>query len=396
MKQKKSAVIVAIMLAVILPACGAKGAGVYVQPVSTLSSMGGIVPGDRFAGIVVSEHVAEIKKDSEKTISEVLVKEGDDVKEGDALFSYDTEQLQLTLDKQKLEEEQLRASIENYKAQITELEKERNKVSGTAKLQYTVQIQSTQVDLKESELKLKTKENEVKKSEDILKNATVVSPVTGRVQAINENDTDNQGNPQPYITIQKSGSYRVKGMLGELQRGAIMERSSVKILSRTDESRSWRGTISLVDYENPTQESGNNMYGAATDEMTTSSRYPFYIDLETTEGLMLGQHVYIELAAEEEDMAGVPISMVFIAYEEDGTPYVWAEDRGRLEKRVVTLGGVNEMTGMVSVVDGLSPEDYIAFPDVEVCREGVATTHSEPVEEDDQPVDAPMAEGGVA
>ena len=170
----------------------------------------------------------------------------------------------------------------------------------------------------------------------------------------------------------------------------------MKILSRTDESQSWTGTVSLVDYENPTQENGNNMYGMATDEMTTASKYPFYIDLETTEGLILGQHVYIELDTEEQAMAGVPISMTFLAYEEDGTPYVWAENRGRLEKRTVTLGNMDEMTGLVSVLEGLTAQDYIAFPDAAVCREGASTTHSAPVEEDAQAADMPVAEGGVA
>lgn len=396
MKVRKCMALAVMTLTVALSGCGSKTAAVYVQSVSTITGMGGIAPGDRFAGIVVSEHVAEIEKDSEKTIAELLVREGDDVKEGDALFSYDTEELQLTLDKQKLELEQLKATIENYKSQIIELEKERNRVYGTHKLEYTIQIQSTQVDLKESELKLKTKETEVSKSEDILANATVTSPVTGRVQAIRENGTDNNGNPLPYITIQKSGSYRVKGTLGELQRGGITEGSRIKILSRTEESRFWMGTVSLVDYENPTQENSSNMYGMAADEMTTASKYPFYIDLESTDGLILGQHVYLELAVEEGAAYGVPISMAFLAYEADGTPYVWAENRGRLEKRVVTLGEVNDMTGLVSVLEGLSPEDYIAFPDAEICREGTATTHSVPVEEEAQLPDTAAAEGGVA
>ena len=397
MKRKMRVCMAAVLaLLVSLTACRKNGTDVYVQSVGSLSAMGGIAPGDRFAGLVVSEHVAEIEKDREKTIQELLVREGDDVKKGDPLFSYDTEQLQLTLEKQQLELEQLKASIENFKSQIKQLERERERVYGTAKLQYTVQIQSTQVDLKEAELNVKTKETEVEKSRELLENATVVSPVTGRIQSISENGTDNQGNPLPYITIQQAGSYRVKGMLGELQRGGVVEGSRMRILSRTDENQFWTGTVSLVDFENPTQDNGNNMYGMAVDEMTTSSKYPFYIELESTEGLLLGQHVYIELDAEEMEMTGVPLSMSFVAYEEDGTPYVWAEHRGRLEKRKITLGDMDEMTGLISVLEGLTAEDYIAFPDPAVCREGASTTHSVPVEEENPDQDMAVAEGGVA
>ena len=382
--KKLLCIMTALALVPVLAGCG-NDSGVYVQSVKELAAMGGIAPGDRFAGMVVSENVAEIQKDGDKTIAEVLVKEGDDVKEGDPLFSYDTEELQLTLDKQRLEREQLVASIENFKSQIEQMEKDRNKVGASDKLQYTIQIQSTQGDLKEAELNLKTKEAEVKKSEDILEHATVVSPVTGRVQAVNENGTDNYGNPLPYISIQQSGAYRVKGTLGELQRGGIMEGSRIKILSRTDESQSWMGTVTLVDYENPSQGNSNNYYGMAVDEMTASSKYPFYVELESTEGLTLGQHVYLELAVEEGQVTGIPVSMAFVSYEEDGTPYVWAEDRGHLEKRHVTLGSINDMLGTVDIVEGLTEEDYIAYPDPELCRPGAATTRNAPVEEEAEP-----------
>ena len=383
MKLKKQvSLVLAAALLLVLSGCGSDGSGVYVQSVAELSGMGGIAPGDRFAGIVVSENVAEIQKDGEKTIAELLVKEGDDVTEGQALFSYDTEELQLTLDKQRLELEQLKATIENYENQIVELERDRNKVGASDKLQYTIQIQSTQVDLKEAELNLKSKEAEVAKSEDILANATVVSPVTGRVQAVNESGTDNYGNALPYISIQQSGSYRVKGTLGELQRGGIMEGSRMKVCSRTDETQFWMGTVTLVDYENPTQDNSNSYYYiSSSDEMTSSSKYPFYVELDNTEGLILGQHLYLELAAEEGEASGIPVSMAFIAYEDDGTAYVWAENRGKLEKRTVTLGEMNGMLGTVEILEGLTEEDYIAFPDSELCHEGASTTRTAPAEE---------------
>jgi len=374
--KRMSILLLAAVLVLTLAACGAKEGAVYVQSVADLASLGGIAPGDRFAGIVVSENVAEINKDGDKSIAELLVREGDDVTEGQELFSYDTEELQLTLDKQRLELEQLNATIENYKDQIADLEKDRNRVGTADKLQYTVQIQSLQVDLKEAELNVKAKETEVAKSEAILENAVVVSPVTGRVQSISENGMDNYGNPLPYITIQQAGSYRVKGTLGELQRGGIMEGSRITILSRTDETVTWSGTVSLVDYENPVQGSDNNYYYVgSTDEMTTSSKYPFYVELDSTEGLILGQHVYLQLEIEEAgEPAGPAISSAFICYEEDGSTYVWAENKGKLEKRTVTVGEYNFMNDTMEILEGLTESDFIAFPDPELCVVGAPTT----------------------
>ena len=392
--KKLFALLLTFSMVLSLTACGSDSA-VYVQSVEVLAGMSGIAPGERFAGLVVSENVTEIEKDSEKNIEEVYVKSGDDVKKGQKLFAYDTEQLQLTLDKQRLELEQLNASIENYKSQIATLERERETVSGTDKLQYTVQIQTTQVDLKEAELNVKTKENEVQKSEDLLKNAVVTSPIDGRVQNVSEDGTDSYGNPLPFITIQQIGSYRIKGTIGELQRGSITEGTRIKAISRTDATQTWTGTVALVDYENPTQGSGNNYGGVGSvDEMTSSSKYPFYVDLESTDGLILGQHLYLEIFTEEGQTSGPSISSGFICYDDDGTTFVWAEKNGKLEKREVTLGEYNPMTDTQEVVEGLSLEDYIAFPDAALCREGAPTTREEPVAS--EPEEMPMAEGEVS
>lgn len=380
----KLLIVCLLTAALLLAGCNSDAPTVYVQSVKDLAGFGGIAPGDRFAGVVVSENVAEIVKDEGKVVAELLVKEGEDVTEGQALFTYDTDQLQLDLDKKLLEQEQLKASIENYKVQIEDLEKEKSRAASSEKLQYTVQIQTTQLDLKEAELNLKAKETEIAQAETILQNAAVVSPVTGRVQSITENGYDNYGNPLPYITVQQSGAYRVKGIIGELQLMGLMEGTRIRILSRTDESAVWYGTVSLIDYENPSQGSSMDMYvGMPADEMTAASKYPFYVTLDSTEGLLLGQHVYMELDAPEAEATGVSISNAFIYYDENGAACVWVDVRGKLELREVVLGTYDPMTDTTQIAFGLTEEDYIAFPDPEVCVEGAKTTRTAEVTEDE-------------
>ena len=119
MKGKKwIALIMVLTLAAGLTGCGEDLPSVYVQNAGKVMNQGTIAPSDYFAGVVVSEDITQIEKDHEMTVEELLVKAGDDVKEGQPLFSYDTQQLQLSLDKQKLELEQLMASIENYEQKI--------------------------------------------------------------------------------------------------------------------------------------------------------------------------------------------------------------------------------------------------------------------------------------
>lgn len=383
----------ALCLGALLCGCGGGEGAVYVQSVETLTNLGGIAPGDHFLGLVVSEHVTKIERDTEKTVQELLVQEGDDVKKDQELFRYDTEELQLNYDKKCLELDQLKASIESYKSQIHQLEQERAGVTGSEKLRYTLEIQTAQLSQKEAELKISSKEKEVQQAKELLENSTVVSPTDGRIQNINESGTNSQGEKAAYITIQQIGSYRVKGVLGELQRGGIQEGDRVTLVSRLDESQTWSGEVTVVDYENPSQGSETDRYyGMSSDEMTTSSKYPFYVKLDSTEGLMLGQHLYIRLETEEGQPEGIPLSSAFVCYAEDGSAFVWAENRGKLEKRPVSLGEYNPMTDVMEILSGISKEDYLAFPD-ETFQEGVSTTRDAPAVPE---TEAAVAEGEVA
>lgn len=378
--KKWIALCVILCMSISLAACAEQENAVFVQKVSDLVAYGGIAPGDKFPGIVVSENTTDIQKDNDMAVDELFVREGDDVTEGQELFSYDTQQLKLSLDKQKLELEQMEATIKSYEDQIDELTKERKKAKEGDKLEYTLQIQSVKLDLQEAKINRKAKEDSVKQAKDMLKNSVVTSPVTGRIQSISESGTDNYGNPLAYITIRQAGSFRIKGTIGELQRGAIMEGTRMEIHSRTDGSI-WAGTVTLVDFESPSQENGNAMmYGGNSDEMTSSSKYPFYVELDAADGLILGQHVYLQLEGQDEQKAtGPAISSAFICYEDtDGSTYVWADKSGKLEKRPVTLGEYNMMQDTYEVLSGLGEDDYIAFPDFELCAEGVPTTKTMP------------------
>ena len=54
------------------------------------------------------------------------------------------------------------------------------------------------------------------------------------------------------------------------------------------------------------------------------------------------------------------------------------------------MGDYDPMTDVQKITEGLSLEDYIAYPDPELCQPGAPTTHDQPVAET-EPV---MEEGG--
>ena len=133
-----------------------------------------------------------------------------------------------------------------------------------------------------------------------------------------------------------------------------------------------------IDLENASSDSSNNMYFGMMDSsgnsQTSSSSYPFYVELESSAGLMLGQHVYIELDEGQEDSKdGVWLSDFFIADADTSDPYVWvANDKNRLEKRSIVLGNYDADLLEYEIVEGLSMDDCIAFP-AEGLEEGMPT-----------------------
>lgn len=348
---------------------------VSVQSVSMITGYSSMGLYDRYAGIVEAGETVDIEKSDSMEVDEVLVKVGQSVNEGDVLFTYNTGAISLELDKMELELEQLKNTVSTKNTQIKTLEKEKTSAPSSEQLDYTLQIQTLQIDVKEAEYNITSKEKEIERSKAILQDSKVVSSVAGTVSAINtDNATDDYGNPKPFISITQAGDFRVKGTVNEQNVYSLQEGTPVIVRARVGED-SWTGTITLVDTEHPTTGNNNGMYNyGESDEMTSSSNYPFYITLDTDENLMLGQHVYIEPDLGQDEQEGFYLPANFIV-DADGDAYVWAaDDEDQLERRSVTLGNFDEELYSYEILDGLELSDYIAEPSEE-CEEGAAVEY---------------------
>ena len=119
-----------------------------------------------------------------------------------------------------------------------------------------------------------------------------------------------------------------------------------------------------------------NMMGmsSSSDEQTTSTSYPFYVELDSSDGLMLGQHVYIERDIGQDELKeGLWLSDYYIVDAYTNEPYVWAvNDKKKLEKRYITLGKHDDDLGEYEIIDGLTKKDSIAFP-TDALKEGETT-----------------------
>ena len=364
MKKKLALLLALLTLAAAMTGCGAQEGEASVQSVSMICGLGATGLVDRFAGMVSPQGETKIEKNETSQVSDIKVSVGDDVTEGQVLFTYDTAQLSLDLEKARLELERMKNDLENQKKSKKDLEEEKADASGDYETQtkYSLDIREAEAQIQETTFNIALKEKDIQKLQESLKNTSVTAPCTGRIQSINENEGyDDMGNPLPFMTIVQTDGYRVKGYVNEANAYALGEGTQVIVRSRVSDE-TWKGTISLIEWDNPQQ--SRNYYGES--DTALSSRYPFYVELTGSRGLLLGQHVYIEPdygqeAREDADTIHLPAYYIVNA---DTDPYVWAQSKsGKLEKRSLTLGDYDMDMDTYEVKSGLTAEDYIAFPD---------------------------------
>lgn len=372
---------------------------VYVTKISKLSEMDSGVE-NRYAGVVEPQETVQVKIESGRKVKEVQVKTGEEVKKGQLLFQYDLGSIQQSLQEAQLALDRLKNEALSISDQITTLEAEKKKATADNQLSYTIEIETQKMNLKKNEYDQKSKQAEIEKLSQATQNTEVRSEIDGVVQKIDTSkmggdssdgvdDTLTEGtadssdsgsgdsSSNAFITILSTGAYRVKGTVNEVNRDSIIEGTPVIIRSRVDASKTWKGTMGSVDMDNSATNSSSDaaMFGMSStgDDQTSSSTYPFYVNLDSSDGLMLGQHVYIEPdEGQDDNKAGIWLNDYFIVDADTDSPYVWVAGSGnKLEKRDVVLGQYDENLAEYEIADGLTEKDRIAFP-TEELKEGMS------------------------
>ncbi len=344
---------------------------VYVQSVSSIvNQASGVV--NRFNGVVESQETYEVKVDTDRKVKEVNVEVGDEVKTGDVLLTYDTDEQTTQIKQAKLELEEMQDEINNTTQQINTLVAERDKAAEEDKFDYTTQIQSQQNTIQQKKYDMEAKQLEIDKLQKKIDESTVVSEVDGVVKSINNGQSsDSSDSSDAYMTVMQTGDYRVKGTINEQNVWSLSEGQSVILRSRVDDSVTWTGTITKIDTENQVQDNNNSYSDSSTEQAT---KYPFYVQLDSSDNLILGQHLYIELdEGQQEVKEGIWLYSYYIVQEDGEDPYVWADNgKGKLEKRTVELGEHDESLDEYEITSGLAMDDMIAAP-MTGLYEGVKT-----------------------
>lgn len=372
--KKKTKIIILISACLLIVVIGiyylfpkeSSNGNIYVQKVSTI--IGSSYTENRYSGVVESSETVDINQDGNKSITDMYVKEGQKVSKGDKLFSYDTTEAANSIAQKKLDIEAQNNEIAAQNNTIEDYKAELNK--GGDKVEIQARINDASYAIRQAQNTIKATQTEIDQLNKQIENSTVLSTIDGIIKEVNKDGgTDESGNQKPLVSITQTTDFRVKGSISEM--GTISEGTSVIVKSRVNEDQIYKGTVTKVETE-PQSNSNNNFYGADSSE--SASKYPFYVSLDNNKGLMLGQHVYIEVDnGQSTKKKGIWLDASFIVSDDNGNSYVWVSERGKLKKRKVELGKTDEETYTTKIKSGLNVDDYIAWAD-DSYSEGMKTT----------------------
>ncbi|MEE1075922.1 MAG: biotin/lipoyl-binding protein [Acutalibacteraceae bacterium] len=344
------------------------GDSAVVTKIAEINGLDIAFASNRYSGVVEMQEFVSVKADSDKIIKETFVTEGDSVKKGDKLFEYDIEQMKIQLAQNELDLEQAETEIKMCNSQISTLENQKRTADQNTALGIESQILSLQLEIKRAEYTASNKKEEIKKLKKSIENNVVKAETNGKIQSVGNSDAQEMVLDNAYITIATNDDYRVKTMISEENVDTFYKDAPIIVRSRIDESKSWTGKVTSIDTTAPSN-TGSDVMGGETD-----TKYPVYIELDSVDGLMIGQHVTVELNVDSASNESKLWLDGFYICDAETAPYVWCMGKDNLlEKRSVELGEFNEMEFRYEIVSGLTQEDYVSFPE-EHLTEGMPAT----------------------
>ena len=227
-------------------------------------------------------------------------------------------------------------------------------------------IKSQKLDIREAELK-------VKQAERKLEEATIKATINGVVKTVGD-PAVGQIDDEPFLTVNSDEGLYVRGTISELKLDTVEVGAVVDGMSQ-ETSISFMATITEVS-EYP--DSGDSMFGWSEGN-TNVSNYPFLAYIEESNGLNVNEMVSLNIQQDaEEAMGTIYLEKAYIR-SENGQSYVWITDSNKKLKKQYIRTGRTLYGSTVEVKEGLSDEDYIAFPYGKNVKEGART-----VSEDDE------------
>lgn len=216
--------------------------------------------------------------------------------------------------------------------------------------------------IKDLEIQLKLSQANLKIMQRELSDGHIYAEQDGKVISL-LTEEEAKLNSQPIMKVSSGGGYYIDATIGELERDTVKPGQTVSV-SDWESGSSYAGTVVSVG-DIPTS---SGSYSSASNPNSTS--YPFRVFVDKSANLKAGSYVSVSYSAAEK--TGVYLEKPFLRTE-GGESFVYVRGAdGLLERRTVTVGK-SQGGYYMEILDGLTADDYIAFPYGKNLKPGVPT-----------------------
>ncbi|CAG9612131.1 Putative efflux system component YknX [Bacillus rhizoplanae] len=291
-------------------------------------------------------------------VKDIAVKEGQEVKKGDKLFSYDNEEINLQMQQAEIDQEMASMRYDQGQKKIDSLKQDIKKAkdSGAGKeMIEPLESQLSDLEMTQKAAGLeKEKGNlhmeELKKKQGEL---TIYSNFAGVVQKLDKDAAQGStqamgGQGKPFLQIASKDPFQVQGTLTELQKSQIQKDQTVTVTAKAAPKKKWTGKITEVS-EYPTSADVNTQAMTGAEAGQNMSYYTYKATLDSQDGLSPGYHVSLQVNLENKKMIAVPRKSIV---EEKDDAFVYVEDKGKLRKQMVKKGSSDG--DWVEVLEGVT------------------------------------------
>ena len=220
----------------------------------------------------------------------------------------------------------------------------------------------------ELEMQIKMAQAELKIMEKEMGDGNVYADIDGKVVSVlSEDEAKLQG--QPMMKISGGGGFFIEGSVSELEKDNLKIGQEVTV-NDWNTGMTYTGTVQSISDLPDT--SGNGWNGMGN---PNASYYPFQVFVGEEADLQAGRYVSV-MYSTSAGGNGIYLQNPFVRTE-NGQSFVYVRGgEGLLEKRFVTIG--KSLWGSYTqILEGLSAEDYLAFPYGKNLKEGAPTKESD-------------------
>lgn len=295
-------------------------------------------------------------------VDEILVKEGDKVKEGDEVLHYTNEELVLQQKQNDLQAQSASLEVEKLRKEHAEIDKELDKDPDNEALkaehdEISMQHKSANLELEQANLQ---KESAANEQADLTEKADV----SGTVLSVDEKaSTQGEVGEKAIVRIGSLNKVVVEGTISEYETLNIEKDQKVTLTSDALPDEEWKGKISYIG-DLPEE---NGAMGADGDD--ESVLYPIRVALDDDIDVKPGFNMLIEVITNEADVDTLPIAAV---EQEEENNFVYVLKDGKAERVNVEVGAVD--TEKMEIKDGIAEDDEIIVTQVNELSPGMEVT----------------------